>query len=286
MSKVKLGFIVACIAFLLANAIITSPEKPKPVNPPMGTPPIVESSKEGVSVQAENIVDVRKDAESDKRSELPDFKDLHAGQSKNAPQITLENIPEWSGKPYIVINRNIPFLTADDETLETFQRFSDFDGLGRCGAAFVNVCMTTIPTEKRRFGTEFAKIRPTGFHSVRYDDVIDDRLKYLYNRCHLIAYQLSGQILERRNLITGTRYLNIKGMLPFENLVKRHVERHRDHILYRVTPIFKGNELVARGVLIEARSVETHGRFHFCVYVYNVQPGIVIDYATGKSRRA
>jgi len=216
------------------------------------------------------------------RFALPDFEILR--QSRSAEPVTPENIPPYSGKPYVVLNRNQPYFTAEEITAEAFERYSKLDDLGRCGEAFANVGAELMPTENRKYDPEFRRIKPSGFHVVRYDDIIDDR--YLYNRCHLIGYQLCGQTTNPQNLITGTRYFNVKGMLPFENWIARHVKRHGVHVLYRVTPIFKGDELVARGVLMEARSVENNGRLHFCVFVYNVQPGIVIDYATGMSWRA
>ena len=162
------------------------------------------------------------------------------------------------------------------------QTFSKLDSLGRCGAAIAVVGRDLMPTEERG---SIGMIKPAGWHTVRYDDLIAD--KYLYNRCHLIGYQLTGENANEQNLITGTRYLNVEGMLPFENQVADYVRKTGNHMLYRVTPIYDGNDLVARGVEMEASSVEDQGKgLEFHVFVYNVQPGIEIDYATGDSRRA
>lgn len=192
--------------------------------------------------------------------------------------ITLSSIPAYSGTSYVAVNDNVPSFTDDDITLNAFENYSDLDSLGRCGVAYANVCQETMPTEKRG---DISKVKPTGWHSVKYDFVDG---KSLYNRCHLIGYQLTAENANEKNLITGTRYMNTEGMLPFENMVADYVKETKNHVLYRVTPIFEGNNLVASGVLMEAQSVEDHGEgVSFCVYAYNVQPGVTIDYATGDS---
>lgn len=188
----------------------------------------------------------------------------------------LSQVPAYSGEPYVVVNNNIPFFKDSDLTTEAFEKYSDLDSLGRCGAAYANVCQEIMPTEKRG---EIGMIKPTGWQTVKYDWVDG---KYLYNRCHLIGYQLSGENANEKNLITGTRYLNVDGMLPFEDLVADYVHETDHHVLYRVTPIFENSNLVASGVLMEARSVEDDDVL-FCVYCYNVQPKVTIDYATGES---
>ena len=196
---------------------------------------------------------------------------------------SLENIPEFNEKDaYVEVNDNIPYFTDEDKTrTDAFENYSDLDDLGRCGVAYASICKELMPTEERG---SIGQVKPTGWHTVRYDDLISD--KYLYNRCHLIGFQLAGENANEKNLITGTRYLNITGMLPFENEVTDYVKQSKNHVLYRVTPIFKTNELVARGVLMEAYSVEDQGEgIQFCVYCYNNQPGITIDYATGDSSR-
>ena len=195
-----------------------------------------------------------------------------------APAVSLEDIPEYSGDPFVVLNGNWPDFDVEDLTTEPFEYYSELDGLGRCGVAYANVCLEIMPTEPRG---EIGQVRPSGWQTVKYDCVDG---KYLYNRCHLIGYQLAGENANRQNLITGTRYMNVTGMLPFENMVDGYVEETENHVLYRVTPIFEGTELVARGVQMEAFSVEDGGEgICFHVFVYNVQPGITIDYATGDS---
>lgn len=201
-------------------------------------------------------------------------------KSEQSNTISLENIPEYSGTPYIELNENIPEFTAEEKQNTTsFEKYSELDSLGRCGVAFANVGQDIMPTEKRG---AIGMIKPSGWHTVKYPEVIKDN--YLWNRCHLIAFMLAGENANQKNLITGTRYLNIEGMLPFENQVADYVKETNNHVLYRVTPIFKDDELVARGVQMEAYSVEDNGSgVCFNVYVYNVQPGIIIDYATGNS---
>lgn len=192
--------------------------------------------------------------------------------------VLLENVPEYSGEPYVVLRDNQPDFGLEDLTLEPFETYSELDYLGRCGAAYANVCLDIMPTEPRE---EIGQVKPTGWQTVKYDCVDG---KYLYNRCHLIGYQLAGENANKQNLITGTRYMNVEGMLPFENMVDGYVEETENHVLYRVTPIFDGEDLVASGVQMEAFSVEDEGEgICFNVYVYNVQPGVVIDYATGNS---
>ncbi len=192
--------------------------------------------------------------------------------------ISLDEIPEYSGIPYIEINGNMPYFTENDYSTEVFENYSELDSLGRCGVCFANIGIELMPTEERG---EIGQIKPSGWQLVKYDFVDG---KYLYNRCHLIGYQLSGENANEKNLITGTRYMNVQGMLPFENMVAEYVKNTGNHVLYRVTPVFEGNNLVASGVQMEAKSVEDDGAgvcFH--VYVYNCQPGVTIDYANGMS---
>lgn len=195
--------------------------------------------------------------------------------------VSLEEIPDYSGEPYIVLNNNKPDFSESDLTETPFETYSELDGLGRCGAAYANICEEIMPTEERE---SIGQVKPSGWHTVKYDNVDG---KYLYNRCHLIGYQLSGENANEKNLITGTRYMNVEGMLPFENMVADYVKETRNHVLYRVTPVFEDGNLVASGVQMEAMSVEDQGEgILFHVYVYNVQPGIAIDYATGESSLA
>ena len=210
-----------------------------------------------------------------------------AGQSSGKPQdelvnnnsyVSLDAIPAYDGKAYVAVNNNEPFFTDSDMTTTAFENYSDLDSLGRCGVAYANICKEIMPTEKRG---KIGMIKPSGWHTVKYD-VIKDR--YLYNRCHLIGYQLAGENANPKNLITGTRYLNVEGMLPFENLVADYVNNTGNHVLYRVTPMFSSSNLVANGVLIEAKSVEDNGGgILFNVYCYNVQPGVGINYENGDS---
>ena len=187
-------------------------------------------------------------------------------------------IPQYAGAPYTEIHNNIPFFTDDEITDQSFETYSPLDALGRCGAAFACVGQDLMPTEDRG---SIGQVKPSGWHLVKYDCVDG---KYLYNRCHLIGYQLTAENANERNLITGTRYLNVEGMLPFENQVTDYVKQTSNHVLYRATPIFEGENLLASGVLIEGYSVEDSGTgICFCVYAYNVQPGVQIDYATGES---
>lgn len=198
--------------------------------------------------------------------------------SDTAEVVALSDVPEFSGEPYVVINDNEPSFPAEDFTSEGFEEYSPLDDLGRCGVAYANVGLDTMPTEERG---SISNVKPTGWKSVQYDFVDG---KSLYNRCHLIGFQLTGENANRQNLITGTRYMNVDGMLPFENLVADYVKETENHVLYRVTPIFEGDNLVASGVQMEAQSVEDKGEgVCFNVYVYNNQPGVTIDYATGDS---
>lgn len=186
-------------------------------------------------------------------------------------------LPPYSGEPYISVCGGDPDFSEDEITSVSFEYYSELDALGRCGVCIASVGQDIMPTEKRG---SIGQVKPTGWHTVKYDFVDG---KYLYNRCHLIGFQLTGENANRRNLITGTRYLNVEGMLPFENMVADYVKETGNHVMYRVTPIFVGDELLARGVHIEAESVEDGGDgIMFNVFCYNVQPGVVLDYATGE----
>ena len=211
------------------------------------------------------------------------YQDLYIGQPASGEPspgeqsaVSLADIPEYSGSTYVEINGNIPGFTEEDLTEEPFETYSPLDALGRCGPAYANICRELMPTEKRE---DIHMVHPTGWHASRYDFVDGESL---YNRSHLIGFQLAGENANEKNLITGTRYMNAEGMLPFENLVADYVKETGNHVLYRVTPVFQGTELVARGVQMEAMSVEDRGEgVLYNVYLYNVQPGVGIDYATG-----
>ena len=194
---------------------------------------------------------------------------------------SLASIPAFSGEPYVAVNGNTPYFTEEEITDQSFEEYAELDSLGRCGPAVASVGQDLMPTEERQ---GIGSVKPTGWQTVKYDCVDG---KYLYNRCHLIGFQLTGENANKQNLITGTRYLNIDGMLPFENMTADYVKETGNHVMYRVTPVFQGNNLVADGVLMEGWSVEDEGEgICFCVFAYNAQPGIEIDYATGESAEA
>lgn len=195
--------------------------------------------------------------------------------ARTQSSVTLDSIPAYDGSPWVELNQNTPNFDPDDLTQEAFEEYGPLDSLGRCTTAWANVCRELMPTEDRE---SISSVTPTGWINREYDG------EYLYNRCHLIGFQLTGENANEQNLITGTRYLNVEGMLPFENMVADYVKETGNHVLYRVTPIFDGDNLVASGVEMEAQSVEDQGEgICFHVYCYNVQPGVTIDYATGES---
>ena len=202
-----------------------------------------------------------------------------ASESSAALAEAQNEIPEYNGEPYVIINNNVPFFTEEEITTDVFEEYSPLDNLGRCGTAYANICMNLMPDAKRG---DISSVKPSGWKNKPYDFVDGG---YLYNRCHLIGHQLAGEDANERNLITGTRYFNVIGMLPFENMVADYIKENPDnHLLYRVTPIYEGDNLVADGVLMEGYSVEDNGAdVEFCVFCYNVQPGVVIDYKTGKN---
>ncbi|GFI27606.1 DNA-entry nuclease [Lachnospiraceae bacterium] len=207
-------------------------------------------------------------------------KDLAALTADQA-SYTLSDVPEYSGEPYVTLNENQPDFSEEDLTETSFEAYSEQDALGRCQSAWANIGQDLMPTGERG---KIGHIKPTGWHTVKYDSVDG---KYLYNRCHLIGFQLTAENANEKNLITGTRYMNVEGMLPFENMVADYIKETGFHVLYRVTPVFEGDDLLAKGVQMEAYSVEDQGEgICFHVFVYNVQPGIFIDYATGESRRS
>ncbi len=204
---------------------------------------------------------------------------VSAAPAPSSAPLDVNDLPEYQGSPWVEVNGGAPSFDPQELTAQSFEQYSELDDLGRCGAAYACLSREGMPTGEREATGQH---RPTGWHTVRYDELIEG--KYLYNRCHLMGWQLTGQTGEVRNLITGTRYLNTRGMLPWENKVADYLKESGNHVLYRVTPVFQGEELLARGVLMEAQSVEDDGEgLRFCVYAFNVQPGISIDYATGDS---
>ena len=212
---------------------------------------------------------------SNKNNSVDKNDTLAAGTDSEDWRATL---PEYSDSPYVIVNNNEPFFTENDMTADSFEYYGELDELGRCTVAYASIGKDLMPTEKRG---SIGSVKPTGWHTVKYD-IVDG--KYLYNRCHLIGYQLTAENANKNNLITGTRYLNVDGMLLFENMVADYIKETNNHVLYRVTPIFTGDNLLADGVLMEAESVEDNGEgISYNVFCYNVQPGVKIDYVTGDS---
>lgn len=202
--------------------------------------------------------------------------DTAVSQTGEIKGFSLQDVPVYDGGPYAEVNGNVPYFQEKEFTTTAFKKFSMLDKLGRCGVVKACLGPETMPTEPRE---SIGMIKPSGWHTVKYDGIDGN---YLYNRCHLIGYQLCGENANELNLITGTRYMNTQGMEPFECDTAYYMKRTGNHVLYRVTPLFKGNDLVVTGVLMEARSVEEDD-FAFCIFCYNVQPGIVIDYSSGES---
>ena len=211
---------------------------------------------------------------------LPKVEDKIRAESPRMLSFSMEDIPVFDeSTPYVVINENVPNFEEQYFNQNSFETYGELDSLGRCTVAFANVSIDTMPTESRG---AIGSVKPTGWHTTKYDFVDG---KYLYNRCHLIGYQLTAENANEKNLITGTRYLNVEGMLPFENEVANYIKETKNHVLYRVTPIFEGENIIASGVQMEAESVEDKGEgVEFNVYVYNNQPGVEINYLTGDSK--
>lgn len=241
------------------------------------------SSKVGISSSLLKETKKKKPEKVPNKSSKKTKNKNHAKIKKTKPKgkklhkISIKAIPKYKGVPYVKINGNIPSFSKKDK--KRVEEYSKLDKYGRCGVAFAKVGIELMPTEKRG---SIGQVKPTGWHTIKYPNIKD---RYLYNRCHLIAYQLAGENANEKNLITGTRYLNVDGMLPFENEVAEYIKSTNNHVLYRVKPIFNGDDLVARGVQIEAQSLEDKGRgIKFNVFCYNVQPGIAINYKDGSSR--
>ena len=208
-----------------------------------------------------------------------DSSETDVQQESGSTVLSLSSLPDFTDTPYVTLNDNYPEFLPSEITDSSFENYSELDSLGRCGVAVACIGTDIMPTEERG---SIGQIKPTGWHTIKYD-IIDG--KYLYNRCHLIGYQLTGENANVRNLITGTRYMNVDGMLPFENMVADYIKETDNHVMYRVTPVFEGDNQVASGVQMEAFSVEDNGDgICFNVHVYNCQPGIEIDYTTGESK--
>lgn len=258
------------------------------------TKEIEESASIEKSVEEETIKADPEAIEESKEQEKADTKQIEteepttsneeeasATQTKPSTEVTLSvaSIPKYSGSPYVTINDNVPQFLETDMSTTSYEYYSDLDNLGRCGVVYACIGRDIMPTEERG---EIGMVKPSGWHTVKYPDIIKDL--YLYNRCHLIGYQLAGENANTKNLITGTRYMNVDGMLPFEDKIADYVKETGNHVVYRVTPVFDGDNLLASGVQMEAKSVEDNGEgILFNVFCYNVQPGIIIDYTSGES---
>ena len=272
--------LVACC--LLVGCDMGSVPGTTPSTPDGGKPAQTEGRTE-----ADTEADTEAKTEADTEADTDDGEQTLAGSESGLevpaltmPSFAVSDAPAFSGKAYVAINGNTPFFTTNQITAESYEFYSELDDLGRCGLTVASIGVDMMPTEDRE---SISSVKPSGWQSAKYDTSIVSG-GYLYNRAHLIGFQLCGENANDRNLITGTRYLNIDGMLPFENMVADYVKETENHVLYRVTPIYTGDNLVAEGVLMEGWSVEDNGEgICFCIYAYNVQPGIVIDYATGKS---
>lgn len=225
--------------------------------------PTAELTTEGTLISKKETSKTEKASKSIPKSEAVEF--------------DFSSIPEYDGNPYEVINDNVPFFSEEELTTSSYEEYADLDSLGRCGVCVANIGTELMPTEERG---KIGNVKPSGWNQEKYPGLIDGN--YLYNRCHLIGYQLTGENDNTSNLITGTRYLNTEGMLPFENMVTDYIKETNNHVLYRVTPYFEGDNLLAKGVLMEAKSVEDDS-IEFCVFCYNVQPGVIIDYSDGSN---
>ena len=274
--KIAIGSIAASVALITCIIIAGCISERGTVEPPTVSPGYtISDSSAGLTTPSDTSLDTPSSSET---SESPATSNATTPAKESNSSFSISEIPAYSGSPYVVINNNIPYFTESDYTTNSYEYYSELDSLGRCGVCVASIGKDLMPTEERG---SIGSVKPTGWHTVKYDNVDG---KYLYNRCHLIGYQLSGENANTKNLITGTRYLNIQGMLPFENMVADYVKETGNHILYRSTPIFESNNLLASGVLLEAYSVEDKGEgICFNVYCYNVQPDISIDYATGDS---
>lgn len=257
-----------------AESTVTSQDNTYAIEQPAAIPSELLEASENTASEPESGQTLESSSDTQESQQVTSATDVPTGEGTSA--FSLREIPAYSGTPYTEVNGNQPYFTEEELTTQSFETYSELDSLGRCGVAYANVGQDLMPTEPRG---EIGAVKPTGWHLVKYDNVDG---KYLYNRCHLIAYMLAAENANPQNLITGTRYLNVQGMLPFETKVCDYVKNTRNHVLYRVTPIFDGDNLLADGVLMEAYSVEDAGEgISFCVFAYNVQPGIGIDYATG-----
>ena len=269
-TEVNTSIIVSTGLYNGEGELLTSPDEKDVI--------VLQNSEKIESVLNSNTVSNNKNQNNGGSVEATDSVINGINNSNKNYKVNLKDIPAFSGRPYYVINGNVPGFKSGNQDVKYFEKYSVLDSLGRCGVAYACLGKETMPTEERG---EIGQVKPSGWKTVKYNCVDG---KYLFNRCHLIGFQLSGENANNRNLITGTRYMNVEGMLPFENMVADYIKETGNHVLYRVTPIFQGDELVARGVQMEAFSVEDNGDgICFNVYCYNNQPSVKIDYATGNS---
>lgn len=303
--KITLNYMIACLAIAISLAGCATGQTPADDATAIEAQAEAQNADEQLAAEIGDITAtdhtglmedvagsaVAADSDTQDITKNPDMQDNESDQNAQSGKglrgtiqsdgtVTLADIPDYDATPYIQLEKNIPDFTEDEKkNTKAFETYSELDSLGRCGQAYANICPEIQPTEERG---EIGSVRPSGWHTVKYNDLIDGN--YLYNRCHLIAYCLAGENANEKNLITGTRYLNTEGMLPFEEMVNDYVDKTGNHVLYRVTPIFDGDNLVASGVEMEGWSVEDEGAgICFHVYCYNVQPGIEINYADGTS---
>lgn len=263
MKRLQKLFVMFMLCLVLAGC--SGKDAGKSESEPIGSSEVTESASE----QAE------KEEPQDNKAGETEAEDI----ADKTEEIVYIDIPAYAGYAYTEINGNVPYFSEDELTAESYEYYAELDVMGRCGACMASIGQDIMPTKARE---SIGEVKPTGWHTVKYEGIVDGN--YLYNRCHLLGFQLTGENANVKNLITGTRYMNVEGMLPFENMVADYVKETGNHVMYRVTPLFEGNNLVADGVLMEAKSVEDDGEdILFNVFCYNVQPGIVIDYATGES---
>lgn len=240
------------------------------------TPATVIADETSVSEASETAEAPESSAAEESIQSAEDVSPQHAGTET---QFSYGSIPAYSGSPYVAVNENIPFFTDEELTTQSFETYSELDSLGRCGVTYACIGQDLMPTEDRE---SISEVTPSGWNNKEYDFVDGG---WLYNRCHLIGFQLTGENANEKNLITGTRSMNVDGMLLFENMTADYIKETGNHVMYRVTPVFEGDELVPRGVLMEGKSVEDNGEgILFNVFVYNVQPGVEINYMTGDSK--
>ena len=272
--KIKTGIASIVLAAGIIFAGCSTNTQPDYVD----TPATVIADETSVSEASETAEAPESSAAEESIQSADDVSPQHAGKET---QLSYGSIPAYSGSPYVAVNENIPFFTDEELTTQSFETYSELDSLGRCGVAYACIGQDLMPTEDRE---SISEVTPSGWNNKEYDFVDGG---WLYNRCHLIGFQLTGENANEKNLITGTRSMNVDGMLLFENMTADYIKETGNHVMYRVTPVFEGDELVPRGVLMEGKSVEDNGEGILCnVFVYNVQVGVEIDYMTGDSKLA